>query len=361
MPQFMDIEVFDGHQHLTKPSKAARLMEKADQFHYRRINAASLACCAGVSPGSLLANVAGMVLKAMYPGRAYFFGGFVYHVPGKRVDEADVLAQARRLFEIGVDGIKLIESKPNIRKDLKLSLDAPMYEGFYSFMEENRFPVLSHVADMWDFWMWDFCPEWAKKLNWFYGDGTYESQKTLMDEFERVLARHPKMRTMLAHMYFKSQELPGAYRVMEQFPNAIMDMTPGSQMYWHFRPIADQWREFFIRYQDRIIFGTDLFDRDNEEDVPRMELVRGFLERSDEFDFFSNKVQGIALEQPVLEKIYRANFDRLTGGNGPRPLNIEAALEYCLEMKSTYAGSSFETAIKVELDWSIEKLRSLAG
>ena len=83
----------------------------------------------------------------------------------------------------------------------------------------------------------------------------------------------------------------------------------------------DEWREFSIKYQDRIFFGTDIATWQIQEAVARIWLVRKFLESDEEF-FTPNTADelltryeepfvGLNLPEEVLRKIYAENFMRL--------------------------------------------------
>ena len=99
-------------------------------------------------------------------------------------------------------------------------------------------------------------------------------------------------------------------------------------------------REFFIKYSDRIIFGTDISSNHTLEEAGiRSGIVTRWREMDDECripdgaDFVLGPpedgiMRGLSLPKEVLENIYRSNFVRLTG-SGPKPLNRELAIEEC--------------------------------
>ena len=103
----------------------------------------------------------------------------------------------------------------------------------------------------------------------------------------------------------------------------------------------DEWREFFIKHQDRIFFGTDIATWQTiQEAVARIWLVRKFLE-SDEKFFTPNTADelltryeepfvGLNLPEEVLRKIYAENFVRLWGEK-PKKVNMDMAIKICEE------------------------------
>jgi hypothetical protein len=79
-------------------------------------------------------------------------------------------------------------------------------------------------------------------------------------------------------------------------------------------------RAFLIRWQDRVLFGTDRYP--GRPDQPRHRLYYRLLETADEyFKYYDHpfpptgewRVYGLHLPDPVLRKIYQSNADRVLG------------------------------------------------
>jgi len=106
-------------------------------------------------------------------------------------------------------------------------------------------------------------------------------------------------------------------------------------------------REFFLKYQDRIVYGTDIGAKallsapgegiEMDESRARVHLVRTFLEKDGPFQLppggfafgdTETPLRGIGLPRPVLEKVYFKNFERLAGSR-PRALDPAAIAAEC--------------------------------
>jgi hypothetical protein len=146
-----------------------------------------------------------------------------------------------------------------------------------------------------------------------------------------------------------SGDLERAGRLLDQYPNVCYDLAPGSEMYNNFTRANGHARgqsgarDFFLRYQDRLIYGTDTTTGQMERDgdlgldqaLNRQWAVRTFLETDRAFtppqglerwlEPDLSAFQGLVLPREVLSKIYRANLERLYGP-APVPLDREAAL-----------------------------------
>ncbi|UCC61420.1 MAG: amidohydrolase family protein, partial [Anaerolineae bacterium] len=204
-------------------------------------------------------------------------------------------------------------------------------------------PVVLHAGDPESFWDPERCPQRARERGWYYGGGDYPLKEELHAEIERVLERHPRLNVILAHFHFLSSDLERAGRFLDRHPGACFDLAPGSEMYNNFTRTNGHTRDFFLRYRDRLIYGTDTttgqMDRDGERAVERalgrQWVVRTFLEIDRAFtppkalerwlEPGLPAFQGIALPREVLHKVYHGNLERLYGP-APASLNDEAAL-----------------------------------
>ena len=133
----------------------------------------------------------------------------------------------------------------------------------------------------------------------------------MLAQFINVVARHPKTTFIGAHFGNNAEDLATVGKWLDEYPNLNVDIDAriselGRQPYTA--------RKFFLKYQDRILFGTDT--------TPRREAFRiyyRFLETDDEyFDCAASHhlqgfwmIYGIHLPADVLEKIYHKNAERL--------------------------------------------------
>jgi predicted TIM-barrel fold metal-dependent hydrolase len=340
--RFADIPVVDGHIHFPYLELADDLLAVMESA---RVERAALVAVPDLQ--TVNQNPALIHCKAYHPDRVYVCGALDYtQLWADPARASAVLAgQIATLQAIGFDGLKLIEGKPMVRKLLGLPFDGPEYAGLWAALEERRMPAVLHVADPEEFWDARLCPDWARAQGWFYGDGTYPQKEDLYAEIDRVLERHPRLRLILAHFYFLSADLGRAGAFLDAHPDVCFDLTPGVEMYFSFARDTEAAREFFLQYQDRLVYGTDIGASamssdpaqglDRAESLGRAWVVRQFLESDEAFDapegvghwlgMDTGAFHGIALPPPVLAKIYHANVERLFGPT-PAPLNRDAAL-----------------------------------
>lgn len=358
--KFMKIQIIDAHVHF---ENILLIKETFDFFHMlgvEKLGILSLARPprlkyeAGGSDSfttRLLRGVNGnpqaICFKAMHPTNTYIMGGLDYtdvdKHSWKRVEKM-LAEQALRMMKIGFDGVKLIETKPIFPRNMPFNIDDPVYNSFFALLEEKQFPILWHVADPEEFWDKERVPSFVKAAGWDYSSDTYPPKEEFYQRVHRVLIRFPNLKVIFAHFYFLSADLERASQVMDTWSNVNFDLTPGSEMYYNFSHNVEETRRFFLKYQDRIVFGTDAAiagENIGREVFPKKRIaggiffMRNFLETDESFGMMQGlqvkgegEIRGIKLPVPVLSKIYRDNYLRIAGEK-PQPLNTLAAKEEC--------------------------------
>jgi predicted TIM-barrel fold metal-dependent hydrolase len=242
------------------------------------------------------------------------------------IDDADWGdREARRLeesFKAGAKGLKFHKTL-GLRyryKDGKLmTVDDPKLDKVWEVCAQYKRPVVIHIADPAAFFtpLDRFNERWHE-LNsnpgWLFFGTQFPKRQDLLDQLHRVIERHPKTTFINTHFGNNAEDLASVAEKLDKYPNMYVDIDAriselGRQPYTA--------RKFFLKYQDRIMFGTDT--------PPRREAYRiyyRFLETDDEyFDCSAShhrqgfwNIYGIFLPKDVLEKVYRKNAERVLFG-----------------------------------------------
>ena len=157
---------------------------------------------------SITNNFEGLYYKSVF-SNAFVNCGLI-HGTGE-----DYLEQVKKLYAMGCDGVKMLEGKPDYRKELGKPLDHPSFDEFYAFIEEKQLPLLLHFGDPREFWDKDKIPEWAIARGWFYDDSFIPFNEG-QNEVERVLEKFPKLHLILAHFFFVSDSYDYAVEFIEK-------------------------------------------------------------------------------------------------------------------------------------------------
>jgi hypothetical protein len=351
MEKFLTSPILDCHIHYPHPSQMENLVQICDSLKIDRLN---IVCTPDRVRLSLVPDA--LHLKAHYPQRVFVFGGLDISTYFRAPKQVGTLFAGSLDFltAAGCDGIKMIEGKPDMRKMLPIPpFDSSVFAPFWERMAQTQMPLLFHVNDPEEFWDANRVPDWAMQRGWFYGDGTYIHNESQYAEIFHLLSRNPTLKVVFAHFFFLSAQLPRLADLLDRYPNVYIDLTPGIEMYRNFSASIGKAREFFIKYQDRILFGTDIgaralltspqTDIQLAESQERVYLIRNFLENSNEFylhpekGFLFGDLQtpflGLGLPEPILQKIYHLNFEKVVAPI-PRPLNPGLIVGMCNQIEA---------------------------
>lgn len=223
-----------------------------------------------------------------------------------------------------------------------LEVDTPMLDPLWERAGDLGVPVTIHTGDPKAFFEkpgpdnerhaeLKLAPDWSA-----YGP-EYPSRTSLLEARDRLLKRHPDTTFILAHFGNNPENLDYVEDLLETYPNAVLDTSARIAEFGRHPP--DDVRSFFKKFQDRILFGTDLgvqarrrqqrlgyslFLGSIRREPPTLEDVPVFFDRH--WRYFESdkeavdhpipiqgdwKVHPIDLPQSVLDKLYWKNAERL--------------------------------------------------
>lgn len=357
--------IVDGHVHMGSSAQEAHMLAIRDITGIEKMNLVSIQ---NPETGSGLPQ--SLYMKAKYPDTFFVFAGLDHAAqlfPGKCATPS-LADQVDEYVALGCDGLKMIEGKPTSRRVLDIPVNAPYFAEYWARVEELGLPIVWHVNDPEEFWDPDKIPGWAKSRNWGYGPEDAQKEQ-LYAEVDAVLDCHPTLNVIFAHFYFLSADLGRAARFFDAHPTVSFDLTPGIEMLYNMSKNPDASRDFFLKYADRIVFGTDLSSQWTvTEGHVRAGIVYRWLESDDTFrvpetaDFLLGPpedgiIRGMSLPDEVLTKIYSENFARYAG-TAPRALDIEKAIAFCERTAANAEAISGTPAAETEAALVAGKLAS---
>jgi hypothetical protein len=223
----------------------------------------------------------------------------------------------------GAAGLKVFKSLGLTTRDSAgdlVRIDDPRLDPIWARCGELGMPVLIHSADPLAF----FQPidrnnerlmQLGRHPDWSFYGPQFPDREEVLAQRNRVLARHPGTSFIGAHLGGNAEDLAALGEVLDRYPNFVVDIS-GRVAELGRQPYSA--RRFFLKYPDRILFGTDRYP--GRPDQPRHRVYYRFLETQDEyFEYHEHdfpptgewRIHGIFLPDDVLEKVYHLNADAL--------------------------------------------------
>jgi predicted TIM-barrel fold metal-dependent hydrolase len=305
--------VIDIHSHQPTPITAAQLDQVVAAMD--QLNIKVLVNLSG-SFGDRLRQGIEAIGTSRHAGRMVLFANIDFRGGvGPGFGQA-AAAQLEADVKAGAMGLKIFKDLGlRIRKadGSRLPVDDPELDPIWAACARLNVPVLIHTAEPPAF----FEPIDMRNERWLelalfkdrrYPAGEFPRFEELIAERDRLFARHPKTTFIAAHMGYHGHDLARLGRLLDRLPNVYPEVAAVLAELGRQPRTA---REFFIKYQDRVLFGKDSFQPD---EFPY--FWRTFETADEYFDYYRDyhafwKLYGMALPDEVLKKLYFANALKL--------------------------------------------------
>ncbi|MDC3241139.1 amidohydrolase [Flavobacteriaceae bacterium] len=247
------------------------------------------------------------------------FGLFV-NIDFEKIDDPDFASEQVAIIEQavqdGVMGLKVYKSlglSDRAKNGDRIAINDPRLDPIWKACGDNHIPVLIHSGEPESFWnpkdryneRW---LELRQKPNRYRDPKTNPSFEEVLSEQHAVFAKHPNTTFINAHLGWMGNNLDRLGTHLDRYPNV---MTEIGAVLAELGRQPKRARQFFVDYQDRILFGKDAYK------VSEYYTYFRVLETDDEyFDYYRKrhahwKMYGLALPDSILKKIYFKNALRL--------------------------------------------------
>src|SRR6266576_207616 len=252
-----------------------------------------------------------------HPGRFMVFAQYDWSKIDDPNFSQEMVAQLDDAVTRGARGLKLLKDLGLGVRDKTgklIAVDDPRLDPVWEECGRLGIPVFIHTGDPEAF----FHPidatneryeELVEHPDWSFYGRDYPSFESLLEARNRVFTKHPHTTFVSLHMGWP-ENLDWVSKMLDQHPNAMVEFGAREAELGR-QPRRS--RELFLKYQDRVMFGTD---NGLAEEMYRNNFR--FLETADEyFDYWGApgqgrfEISGLNLPDPVLEKIYHKNAERL--------------------------------------------------
>ncbi len=231
------------------------------------------------------------------------------------------------------DGAIAVKIWKNIGMDLRdengkfVMVDNVRLDPILDYLVTNNIPLLGHNGEPRDCWLpldemtfsqgyYGSHPEYHMYLH-----PEYPSYQDQIDARDRMLAKHPNLIFMGAHLGSLELSLDELAKRLDKFPNMHVDLTRMPNLKLHTFNDRQKTREFFIKYQDRLIYGTDSSINASTNAAEFKKNIHERWVREWKFYVTDKKInlenygdlEGLKLPTAVVDKIYAKNALRILG------------------------------------------------
>lgn len=225
--------------------------------------------------------------------------------------------ELERCFKAGARGVGEVMFKgkgipPSSKTQTIMLPDDPRMDILWEKCAELGLPVNLHISE--DKWMYEKmdstndglmnAAKWEVKME--YGAKTHEE---MLERLENTVKKHPRTIFIAAHLANCCADLSVLAGYFDKYPNLYADI---SARFGEIAPIPKYVHDFIEKYNDRIVYGTDMSFNER-----MFRVTFRILETADEHFYETNMfgyhwpLYGLALTDETLRKIYRENALKL--------------------------------------------------
>jgi Amidohydrolase len=329
---FAAMDKIDVHVHINSPDSALLDQAESDHFRLLTINVDYPAFPALPEQARIAQE-----LVASHPATLAYAASFSM----EGWDQADwqqrVIHELDAAFAAGAVAVKVWKNIGMEFRDSQgrlVMIDDPKFDRVFDFIRERHRVLIGHQGEPHNCWLpiaqmtvnndKEYFSEHPEYHMFLHPElPSYEEQMAARD---RMLMKNPQLKFMGAHLASLEWSVDRLAAFLDRYPNAVVDLAARmGQVQYQSKRERVKVRRFFIRYQNRLLYGTDL-SQDPGDDPQQLKnsahatWVRDWKYIATELAFrvpeLDTPVQGLGLPKSVVRKIYSGNAERWFGWRG---------------------------------------------
>ena len=239
-----------------------------------------------------------------------------------------VISELEETFRQGAVGVKIYKSigmELKSRSGSYLMPDNPVFDPIFKFIADQNKTLYAHIAEPIAAWQpldpaspdYDYyknTPAWH-----MYGHPARPAKQAILAARDRMIQRNPRLRVVGAHLGSMEEDVAEIAKRLDRHPNFAVD-TSARVPHLMIQP-REKVRAFMIKYQDRLLYATDLAVLEGENVAQTVKRWEDEYTRDYKFfatdgavEYRGRVIHGLALPPDVLKKFYRENAVRWVPG-----------------------------------------------
>lgn len=326
MDDFPFVQKFDAHMHINTHSELLVNFAKANNLGLLSINV-------DVPDFPLLEQQQEFTTGHLknYPAHFAFIASFRIQDMEEPGWLEKTIARLDNAFERGAVGVKVWKNIGMEYKDKDgnfVMIDDPRLDPVFDFIAKKNKTLLGHLGEPKNCWLpveemtvdndkeyFRHHPEYHMYLH-----PEYPSYQKQIEARDHMLEKHPGMRFVGAHLASLEWSVDEIAERLDRFPNLAVDMAERiSHLQYQAVNEYEKVRDFFIKYQDRILYATDITVDDSMS--PEAVQANAYSTWINHWRFFvsdeimeapevSGKFPALHLPKKVIDKVYTTNIKK---------------------------------------------------
>jgi len=239
-----------------------------------------------------------------------------------------VVRQLNKDFSDGAVAVKIYKTigmEIKTKAEKYLMPDDPVFAPIYKAIAERNRTVVAHLAEPDSCWEppnsaspdYEYYKQHPEEYAYLHPE--WPSKTAILAARDHVLAENPKLLMVGAHLGSMETNVDEIAKRFDRYPNFAVD-TAARVPYFMLQP-RDKVRAFLIKYQDRVLYGTDLEFMQQGKIEDTLKEWKSTYERDWKYfatnqsvEYKGHQVQGLQLPEPVLHKFFHDNAVRWIPG-----------------------------------------------
>jgi hypothetical protein len=326
MEDFTSVEKIDAHYHIYNPQSISMEQAEKDNFKLLTINTHSGSCERVVDAHQWLKS-----LNNKFPSEFEYTATFCLDGWDEPGWEENTISWIDQCIEDGANSVKVwknIGMEFRDKDSVLIMIDDPQFNAIFSHLAEKGIPLVGHLGEPKACWQPVEEMQANNNKNYFtnnphyhmYLHPDYPSYEEQMDARDRMLEKNPELVFIGCHLASLEWSVDVLAEWLDRFPNTSVDMAARmGDLFYQTRDDHEKVRNFFIKYQNRILYGTDIGERGGEDKEPFHKRMNETWLRDWEYLVTDNKMtshlidgefRGLKLPKEVVDKVYSANTQK---------------------------------------------------
>ena len=324
---FTSVEKYDVHVHLNTNAASFIKQSEEDNFKLITINVDVSSEFPSIEEQEALA----IEISERFPGTVNYACTFSVKNFNENTWVEETIASLKDSFSKGAIAVKvwknigmeLIDSNNNF-----VMIDHPKFEPVFDFLVKNNIPLIGHLGEPKNCWLPIDKMTVQGDVNYFSTHSKYHmylhpefpSYEEQIAARDHMLEKHPGLKFIGAHLGSLEWNVDELAQRLDKFHNMAVDMAARiSHLQYQAKTNWQKVHDFCIKYQDRIIYGTDIIINETKDPIEMNKNAHDITLRHWRF-FTSDEMmnvpkveggfKGLKLPCEVVDKIYYKNAEK---------------------------------------------------